>query len=54
MKRTKEKIIIFVVLLLVILLLFTLSFLTSMKNVSETNERKANQETVNLPFVPAD
>lgn len=54
MKRTKKKIIFFVVLLLVILLLTTLGFITRFKNVNEANEGKTNQETVNLPFVPAD
>lgn len=53
MKRIKKKTI-FVVVLLLILLLFILILITSFKNESGTNERKANQETVNLPFVPAD
>ena len=54
MKRTKKKIIFFVVLLLVILLLTTLLFITRFKNESGVKEGKTNQETVNLPFVPAD
>ena len=54
MKRTKKKIVFFVVLLLVILMLTTLVFITRLKNVSGTKEEKTNQETVNLPFVPAD